>query len=76
MSSTPNKTYWYICVAAAVLLSIITFTPLVIPAGVYEPMLFGIPYTLWVTFIIMILFVVITYIGTRVHPGRNDEDAD
>ncbi|MEM8965869.1 MAG: hypothetical protein AAF223_00765 [Bacteroidota bacterium] len=76
MSSTPNKTYWYLCVAAVVLLSVITFTPLVIPAGVYEPMLFGLPYTLWVTFLIMILFVVITYIGTRVHPGRNDEDAD
>ncbi|MGB3585844.1 MAG: hypothetical protein WBA23_04860 [Tunicatimonas sp.] len=76
MSTTPNKTYWYLCVAAAFLLSIITFTPLVIPAGVYEPMLFGIPYTLWVSFLVMILFVIITYIGTRVHPGRNDKDAD
>ena len=76
MSSTPKKTYWYLCVAAVVLLSVITFSPLVIPAVVFEPMLFGLPYTLWVTFLIMILFVVITYIGTRVHPGRNDEDAD
>ncbi|WKN45527.1 hypothetical protein [Tunicatimonas pelagia] len=76
MSSKPNTTYWYLCVAAAVLLSIITFTPLVIPAGVYEPMLFGIPYTLWVSFLVMVLFVIITYIGTRVHPGRNDKDAD
>jgi len=76
MSTPPNKTYWYLCVAAAVLLSIITFTPLVIPKGVYEPMLWGIPYTLWVSFFVMILFVIITYIGTRVHPGRNDKDAD
>nr|WKN39796.1 hypothetical protein K4G66_13960 [Tunicatimonas sp. TK19036] len=74
MSPKPNKTYWYLCIAAAVFLTIITFTPLVIPAGVYEPMLFGIPYTFWASFLIMLLFVLVTYIGTRVHPGRNEEE--
>ena len=76
MPSPPNKTYWHLCIAAAFLLSIVTFTPLVIPEGVYEPMVFGIPYTLWMTFLIMLLFVLITYIGTQVHPGRNDEGED
>jgi len=74
MSTPPNKTYWHLCIIATFILSIITFTPLVIPKGVYEPMLFGIPYTLWMTFVIMILYVLITYIGTRVHPGRNEDE--
>ncbi|MEQ9438777.1 MAG: hypothetical protein RIG62_06995 [Cyclobacteriaceae bacterium] len=74
MSPTPNKTYWYLCIAGAVCLTILTFTPLVIPAGVFEPMLFGIPYTFWVSFLVMLLFVLLTYIGTRVHPGRNEKE--
>lgn len=74
MPSKPNKTYWHICIVAVVVLSIITFTPLVIPKGVYEPMVLGIPYTFWVTFLIMIIYVVLTFIGTRIHPGRHEDD--
>lgn len=74
MPTTPNKTSWHICIVAVIVLSVITFTPLVIPQGVYKPMLLGIPYTFWVSFLIMILFVLLTYIGTRVHPGRNEDE--
>ena len=74
MSKPPNRTYWYLCIAVAVLLTIVTFTPLVIPAGEYRPTLLGMPYTLWMTVLITALYVVLTYIGTRVHPGRNDDD--
>ena len=56
------------------LLCAVTFTPLVIPSGEYKPMLFGIPYTLWTGFIITVALVVVTYIGTRVHPGMKDEE--
>lgn len=74
MSKQPNTTYWYLCIAAAVLLTIVTFTPLVIPAGVYKPRLIGVPYTLWMTILITLLYVAITFIGTKVHPGRNEDD--
>lgn len=73
MPQHPKRTSWYLCIAAALFLAIITFTPLIIPAGVYEPTLLGIPYTLWTSFLVMVLFVVVTYIGTRVHPGRNED---
>jgi len=69
-----NKLYWRICCIAAVFLCIITYTPLVIPQGAFKPMLGGIPYSLWTSFIITVLLVVLTYIGTRVHPGMQDEE--
>jgi hypothetical protein len=74
MSLKPNTLYWRICIALALLLTIITFTPLVIPVGVYRPTLLGMPYTLWMTILITILYVVLTFIGSRVHPGRKDEE--
>jgi hypothetical protein len=51
---------------------IITFTPLVMPAGKIFPKLFLMPYTLWVSIFITIVLVGLTYIGGRVH--LNDEE--
>lgn len=73
MSQQKNKTAWYVLIACAVLLTIITFTPFVIPQGVHKPELMGMPFTLWLTILITIVYVVLTFIGTRVHPG-NDKD--
>ncbi len=70
----PNSRPWKLCVALAVILSALTFTPLVIPAGQFQPELFGMPYTLWVSISLTILLVLLTYIGTRVHPGRNADE--
>ncbi len=72
MDTARKKKYWKWCCLAAILLSIVAFTPLVIPAGVYKPMLFGIPYTLWTGFLVTVALVTITFIGTRVHPGLHD----
>lgn len=72
--SQPKTFYWKLCVVAVIFLTAITFTPLVIPAGDYQPELFGMPYTLWVTILITILLVLLTFIGTLVHPGRNSDE--
>ncbi len=66
--------YWRICTALVVLLIIITYTPLIIPSGVYKPMVLGIPYTLWTSFLITAALVLITYIGSKVHPGKDEEE--
>jgi len=68
--------YWRICVAFVVVLILITFTPLVIPVGVYKPMFLGIPYSLWVCFIITAALVFLTYIGAKVHPGIDEEEEE
>lgn len=70
----PNSRYWKLCVALAITFSALTFTPLVIPAGRFQPELFGVPYTLWISILLTVLLVLLTYIGTRVHPGRNSDE--
>jgi hypothetical protein len=62
-----HKIYWRITAAFAVILILATFTPLVIEPGKIEPKLFSMPFTLWVSILITILLVVLTYIGGRVH---------
>lgn len=62
-----QKFYWRITVAAAVVLIVITFTPLVLSEGKIEPKLFSMPYTLWISILITILLVALTYIGGRIY---------
>lgn len=62
-----RKLYWRITAATAVILILITFTPLVIAPGKIEPKLFSMPYTLWMSILITIILVVLTYVGGRVH---------
>lgn len=68
-----NHFYWKVCIAVAVLLSALTFTPLIMPMGEYRPMLWGMPRTLWASMLIYIVFAVLIYIGTRVYPGTDKD---
>lgn len=70
-----NKIYWRICSALVIILTVIVFTPLVIPQNVYKPLLFGIPYSLWTSFFITVALVTITFIGTKIH-SVNEENED
>ncbi len=65
--------YWRLCCFAMVVLSVITFTPLVTPMGRYEPMLGGVPLTLWAGIGVAVAMVALTLVGTYVHP--DDETA-
>ncbi len=65
---------WKLCIAGVVVTSILSFTPLVIPIGEYEPMLMGIPYTLWTGLLVACVLVGLTYLGTKVHPGNGEEE--
>jgi len=67
-----DKTRWNLCKAGVGLMIILTFTPLITPEGIYQPFLWGMPYTLWAGIIDAIILVGLTWLGTRVHPGRND----
>lgn len=69
-----KKKYWRICIAIAIVLIILAFTPIALPKGVYKPMLLGLPFSLWVSFLITASLVVLTYIGANVHPGADEEE--
>jgi hypothetical protein len=71
-----SVTYWRICIATVLVLVILGYTPLIIPKGIYKPMLFGIPYTLWMDFLVTVILVVLTYIGARVHPGTDANEEE
>lgn len=72
MSKT-RKTIWIMTVFIAVLLSVLTFTPLIIPEGRYRPELLGMPYTLWSGILIMIAFILDTLVAIFVHPGNEND---
>jgi hypothetical protein len=67
-----SKKYWRLCVVLVLVLMVLAYTPLMIPKGVYKPMILGIPYTLWTSFLITVLLVILTYIGAKVHPGSDE----
>lgn len=67
-----SKKYWRLCVVLVLVLTVLAYTPLMIPNGVYTPMILGIPYTLWTSFLITVVLVILTYIGSKVHPGGDE----
>lgn len=71
-----KRTRWRICYGTAILLSIITFTPLVTPVGVYEPVVLGMPRTLWVGILVTVGFVVLTAWATRLYPVSEAGEED
>jgi hypothetical protein len=69
-----EKYIWILCVAAVITIVLITYTPLIIPAGQSEPFFMSLPYTLWITILLTIVLVVLTYLGGKVieHEKEND----
>lgn len=67
-----NEKLWTLCKIAIGFFIILTFTPLITPSNVYKPSLIGMPYTLWVGIVEVIILVGLTWLGTRVHPGREE----
>lgn len=67
-----QRTLWRLSVAAVVLLSVITFTPLVLPLGSRRPFVLGMPYTLWTGILVTVAFVGLTYVATQVYPPNNE----
>jgi len=57
-------------------LCVISFTPLVIPAEKSTPMFLGVPRTLWAGLLVYVAMVVLTWIGTRVHPEADKDTGD
>jgi hypothetical protein len=53
---------------------LITYTPAIIPAGRINPILMGLPYTLWMGILLTIILVTLTYIGSKVYPSQNEEE--
>jgi hypothetical protein len=46
-------------------LVILTFTPLVLHPGKIEPKILSMPFTLWISILITIILVVLTYLASK-----------
>lgn len=68
MTTDQRRFYWRLCYGMTILLSLLTFTPLVTPLGTYEPMVLGLPYTLWTGILLTIGLVALTYAAGRLYP--------
>lgn len=67
---------WRLLVGLVVVLFFIEYSPLVIPPGEYKPMVFGIPFSLWLGTIFTIIVVALTYVGSKVYSKVIEEEGD
>ncbi len=67
-----NKYVWHACCVLAVLLSVVAFTPLVIPYGVAEPTVLGMPRTMWAGLLVSFGLLSVTILGAWAS-GYQDE---
>lgn len=72
MADARRKAY-YVCFAAAALLSVLALSPLVIPPGVTEPRILGMPRTLWAGILITGGLVFLAYLAGRFAPAVRDD---
>lgn len=67
---------WRISIIVVIVLTALGLSPLVIPSGVFKPSFIGMPYTLWMGILVCICLVLMTFIGSKVHPGNNNENEE
>lgn len=73
MTPEQRRFYWRLCYGSVFILSVLTFTPLVIPAGISTPTLLSLPYTLWTGILITVVLVLLTFAAGRLFPpDRSD----
>ena len=65
MNKRPGNITWLLIVTIALVLVVITFTPLVLSPGRIYPKVLSMPYTLWTSILITVILVVLTYAGSR-----------
>jgi hypothetical protein len=73
MKRNRKQSIWIATALIAIMLSILTFTPVIIPKNQYRPELLGMPYTLWTGILMMIAYVLNTFVAIFVHPGNNND---
>lgn len=71
-----KRSIWRFCCVAVLVMAVLTFTPLVTPAGKSAPYLMGVPFTMWMGFLWTVIILILTFIGTRVHPGFNSDNQE
>lgn len=75
MDRVRKKKNYRLLILLALILCILSFTPLVMPGHRYKPMLLHLPYTLWTGILASVLLVLLTWLSARMHPGREEDES-
>ena len=75
MRSLKKMTQFRILAVLAIILGCLTFTPLVMPYGKFQPTLFHLPYTLWTGLIVALLFVFLTYLAVKTYLDKAEDES-
>jgi uncharacterized membrane protein len=76
MKLATQKKLWLLCCILAALIAIAGFTPFAIPENTFHPQFMGMPYPLWISMLLSVLLVLLTFLGTLVHPGNSKTDEE
>lgn len=68
-----NATKWKFVAVAVFILAAISFTPLVIPYGIAEPYVLGLPRTLWAGLVISLSIYALLVLAMLTSCGENDK---
>lgn len=68
--------YWRLCYLGAVVLCVLTFTPLVIPSGRFMPLVAGTPRALWAGILIYVGLVLLTFVATSIYGERDIDEGE
>lgn len=69
MKATTRHTYriaLYLVWLTAILLVVLTFSPVLLQPGKIEPKFLSLPFTLWAGMVATLLMVALTYLATRI----------
>jgi hypothetical protein len=58
---------WKSARLGVIILSVLIFTPIVIPANEFRPQFMGLPYTLWAGILVYFGYVFLILLGIRAH---------
>ncbi len=75
MNTKKKSRAYKVLIILAILLSVLSFTPLVMPYGVHQTGFLPLPYTLWTGLLVAILFVCLTWLAVRMHPGKGEDES-
>lgn len=68
--NTRKRPWGQLILALAVILVMITFTPVILAPGKIDPKFLSMPFSLWTSIVITIILVLLTFLAGRI---RNDE---
>lgn len=69
-----EKNIWRLCYLSAIVIVLLSFTPVLLEPEKIEPFFAGMPYHLWMSILFSVILVALTVVGTFVHPGKREVD--